>query len=118
MNYKLIHQTWAGRGVVWPDWREWLQAVGIADVDFDPGLHYTDTHLAIQAAIDGEGIALGDEALVADDLVAGRLVRLFDLSIAGPPRFAYFVVSSLETVADPLISGFRAWLLSEARTTS
>lgn len=118
MNHKLIHQSWAGRGVVWPDWREWFQAVGIPVVDFEPGLHYTDTYLAIQSAIDGEGIALGDEVLVADDLMAGRLVRPFGLSIAGPPKFAYFVVSSLEKMADPLISGFRAWLLSEARMTS
>ncbi|AOF90488.1 transcriptional regulator GcvA [Sinorhizobium sp. RAC02] len=113
---KLIHQSWSGRGVVWPDWRQWLQAAGIFDFDFEPGLHYTDTHLAVQAAIEGEGIALGDEALVADDLAAGRLVRPFDLSIGGPPSFAYFVVSPLETMADPLIRGFRAWLLSEAAT--
>jgi len=35
----------------------------------------------IQAAVRGEDVALGRSALVTDDLVAGRLVRPFELSL-------------------------------------
>lgn len=116
LRHTLIQQSWSGQGVVWPDWRMWMLAAGIDGFEPKPGLHYTDTHLAIQAAIDGQGVALGDEALVADDLAAGRLVRPFALSIEGPPNFAYFVVSTHETMQNPLASSFVSWLHSEAGT--
>ncbi|OBZ96164.1 hypothetical protein ADU59_07325 [Pararhizobium polonicum] len=116
LRHTLIQQSWSGQGVVWPDWRAWMQAAGVDGFEPKPGLHYDDTHHAIQAAIDGQGIALGDEALVADDLSAGRLVRPFALSIGGPPNFAYFVVSPLETMQNPLASSFVSWLHSEAGT--
>lgn len=115
LRYPLIHQSWSGQGVVWPDWGMWMLAAGVDGFDPQPGLLYKDTHLALQAAIDGRGIALGDEALVADDLAAGRLVRPFALSIAGPPGFAYFVLSPLK--ASPLAASFRSWLHVEAGRT-
>ncbi|KQY19330.1 transcriptional regulator GcvA [Rhizobium sp. Root483D2] len=116
LRHTLIQQSWSGQGVVWPDWHMWMLAAGIEGFEPKPGLHYTDTHLAIQAAIDGQGIALGDEALVADDLTAGRLVRPFALSIGGPPDFAYFVVFPPGTMQNPLAARFIGWLHSEAQT--
>jgi len=78
LRHPLIHESWSGQGVTWPDWRMWMQAAGVQSFEPGPGLRYKDTHLAIQAAIEGHGIALGDDALVADDLAVGRLVRPFD----------------------------------------
>lgn len=94
----------------------WMLAAGIDSFEPKPGLHYTNTHLASQAAIDGQGIALGDHALVADDLTAGRLVQPFALSIGCPPNFAYFIVSPFETMQNPLVSSFINWLHAEAVT--
>jgi LysR family transcriptional regulator, glycine cleavage system transcriptional activator len=93
LNHTLIHVTWSGQGVTWSDWTTWMQAAGVERFELKPGLHFEDSAFAIQAAIDGAGIALGDMSLVADDLAAGRLVQRFDLAINGPPMFAYFLVT-------------------------
>ena len=117
LNHTLIHVTWSGQGVTWPDWTMWMQVAGVERLELKPGLHFEDSLFAIQAAIDGTGIALGDMSLVADDLSAGRLVRPFDLAINGPPMFAYFLVSPLEPAADSLVPSFREWVLREAEAT-
>ena len=69
---------------------------------------------AILAAIDGHGVALGDSALVADDIAAGRLVQPFEMALKGPPQFAYYVISPEETADEPMVRAFREWVLSEA----
>jgi LysR family glycine cleavage system transcriptional activator len=117
LNHTLIHEAWSGQGVTWPDWTTWLKAAGIDRFELRPGLHFDNSAFAIQAAIDGTGIALGDMSLVADDLAAGRLVQPFALAINGPPMFAYFLVSPLEPATNSLVSSFREWVLREAEAT-
>ncbi len=117
LQHTLIHVTWRGQGVTWPDWSMWLQAAGVERFELKPGVHFEDSAFAIQAAIDGNGIALGDSSLVADDLAAGRLVQLFDFAIGGPPKFAYFLVSRFDADDQSLVSSFREWVLSEAAAT-
>jgi LysR family transcriptional regulator, glycine cleavage system transcriptional activator len=117
LRLPLIHQTWIGQGVTWPDWRTWMQAAGIDHFEAKPGLFFEATSYAIQAAIEGKGIALGDYSLVADDLTAGLLVQPFALAINGPPDFAYFMCSPPNPPARSLVPAFREWILREARAT-
>lgn len=117
LDFNIIHVAWGEAGVVWPDWRRWLQMAGVEEYEDRPGLHFHETVHAIQAAIDGLGIALGDGSLVADDLAAGRLVRLSELTIQAPEKYAYYVTSPIETADDPLIKLFRDWVLEEASQT-
>ena len=112
-HHTLIHEDWLGRDGTWPDWRMWLLAAGAVEVDATQGFHFRQTALVIQAAIDGQGVALGTTSLVADDLSAGRLVRPFDLSLKGPPQFAYYLVSPRATADRPLVKAFREWVLAE-----
>jgi LysR family glycine cleavage system transcriptional activator len=95
----------------------WIKAAGVEQFELKPGIHFEDSAFAIQAAIDGTGIALGDMSLVADDLSAGRLVQPFDLAINGPPKFAYFLVTPLKPTTNSLVSSFREWVLREAEAT-
>jgi LysR family glycine cleavage system transcriptional activator len=67
----------------------------------------------VQAAVDGQGVALVGKVLVADDIAAGRLVRPFELSF--PVLFAYNIVSPLASADNPRVVAFREWLLEEAR---
>src|SRR5918998_1236389 len=46
-------------------------------VDPARGVRFRETALVIQAAVEGQGVALGNTSLVGDDLAAGRLVRPF-----------------------------------------
>jgi LysR family transcriptional regulator, glycine cleavage system transcriptional activator len=117
LQHMLIHVEWSGQGITWPNWRMWMLAAGVSDFNPGPGLHLDHSGLALQAAIDGQGVALGDSSLVADDLAAGRLVQPFALTIKGPPQFAYYVLSPLELANEPMVRAFREWILSEAQRT-
>ena len=95
------------------DWRTWLIAAGIGDIELHFGTSFIDSSLALQAAMAGQGVALGRMALVADDLAAGRLVRPFQISL--PSNFAYYIVCSVHTGESPKIKAFSDWLKDEAR---
>jgi LysR family transcriptional regulator, glycine cleavage system transcriptional activator len=117
LQHNLIHVDWDAQGATWPNWRMWMLAAGIRDFDDRRGLHFSQTSLALQAAIDGHGVALSESSLVADDLAAGRLVQPFRVTIKGPPRFAYYVISPVETADEPMVRTFREWVLKEAAAT-
>ena len=112
--HTLLHTEWLARDEE-PDWRMWLLAAGVPNVDWTRGPQFNDSALAIQAAIEGQGVALGRDALVAADLKAGRLVRPFRLSVAG--RFHYYLVYLPSALKRPKVALFRDWLLSEAAHT-
>ncbi len=118
LKHPLIHLDWdAQQGSPWPNWRMWMLAAGVKDFDSTAGMHFDHTALAIQAAINGQGVALGDSNLVADDLAAGRLIKPFELSLKAPGDFAYWVIAPEETAELPMIKAFRDWCLTEARAT-
>ena len=99
------------------DWRMWLLAAGVHDIDFTRGPVFSMTSLALQAAIEGQGVALASSFLVADDLAAGRLVVPFDLSVSDPLDFAYHIVVSKRTADLPKVTAFKDWLLGEIART-
>lgn len=117
LRHTLIHLDWEAQGSPWPNWKMWMKASGINDFDDRAGLHFGQTSYAVQAAIDGLGVALGDSNLVADDLAAGRLVKPFELSLRAPKSFAYYVISRTDVQDAPLVDAFRDWCLTEAKIT-
>ena len=56
------------------EWPRWLTAAGLAERSAE-GPQFSDIGLLIQAAVAGQGVALGQSLIVADDLAAGRLVE-------------------------------------------
>jgi LysR family transcriptional regulator, glycine cleavage system transcriptional activator len=68
--------------------------------------------MLIDAAIDGQGIALARTALAAWDLINGRLARPFDLGLRLSKT--YRMVCPKATSSVPKIATFRKWLLAEA----
>jgi len=116
-HHTLIHLEWDSENVTAPNWRMWLLAAGIHDIDFTRGPVFSMTTLALQAAIEGLGVALASSFLVADDLAAGRLVVPFDLSVCDPLDFAYHVVVPKRTADLPKVVAFKTWLLDEIART-
>lgn len=114
LRHTLIHVDWEGQGATWPNWRMWMQASGIVDFDDTRGLHFGQTSLALLAAMDGQGVALGESSLVADDMAAGRLVQPFALTLKGPAQLAYHLITSPETAGESMVKAFRDWILAEA----
>ena len=91
-----------------PNWGAWLATAGVDDIDSKRGLHFNATSLALQAAAEGQGVALCVDALALDDIAAGRLVIPFD--IRASTQSAYYVISLEETADVPRIKAFRTWI--------
>jgi LysR family glycine cleavage system transcriptional activator len=106
----LLHDVRMGLGE--PGWPEWLAAAGATRVKTDLGPRFSNTYLAIEAALAGRGVAFAQQAMVIDDLASGRLVRPFDLSLPSP--FGQWILSLPEKADQPNIRRFRAWLLEKA----
>ena len=111
-NHRLLHVDWGYLRTSMPDWRIWIKEVGIKDINIDHGPHFTIESMAIEAAINGNGVALVSHHAVAEDLKAGRLVRLFNLAI--PADFSYWLVCPHEYLRRAKVRAFCDWLLDQA----
>ncbi len=94
------------------DWTRWLEAAGVHGAELSHGPVLNRASMAIDAAIDGQGIALARTTLAAADLISGRLVRPFahELRLAK----TYWIICPKATTLLPKIVTFRDWLLAEA----
>lgn len=103
--------------ILTPTWEFWFDQVGVAPEVYRPalgeGIHYSDSNTALQAAFEGQGIALGRRAHVWADVASGRLVRLFP-EIEVPFNLSYYTVSPLGRAEQPAVQLFRLWLEDEA----
>ena len=113
-HHTLLHVEWKDAE---PSWRMWLLAAGLHDIDPTCGPRFTMENMAVQAALDGHGVALIGDILVADELAAGRLVRPFDPSLSTPLSFSYYLLSAKDGAKQPKVAAFRDWLLEEARAS-
>ena len=95
-----------------PTWTDWYRAAEIDGVVEETGPHFHDTHMALQAAIEGQGIALARSSLVHADLKARRLIRPLGLSCPSP--IGYFLVCPSGREKLPKIALFMEWICAEA----
>ncbi len=94
------------------DWQRWLKEMQVSGADATRGPTFNHSNVVIEAAIDGQGVAVARSAIAATALADGRLVRPFDISL--PLAAAYYVVSPQENADRPKVEIFRDWLLAEA----
>ena len=94
-------------------WRDWFKDADVLVRKMPKGTQFPQTSLAIQAAIDDQGVALARSAHVLDDVKAGRLVRLFP-EIKSKSNVAYFFICIPGRENEPQIAAFRNWIKQEA----
>ena len=94
-------------------WRDWFKDAGVVVRKMPKGTQFPQTSLALQAAIDDQGVALARSAHVLDDIKAGRLVRLFP-EVKSKSNLSYFIVCIPGRETEPQIAAFRTWLKKEA----
>lgn len=92
-------------------WKPWFEAAGLDWPEPRKGLLLQDSSLLLQAAAEGQGVALIRSSLAYNDLLSGRVVRLFDVSI-DCPWLLYFVCAA-DSLDLPKVQAFRQWLLPE-----
>ncbi len=105
-RHTLLHIT--TRPNAWPDW---LRAVGLAPFDREDEPAFGHFFMSLQAATEGRGVAVVPEILVASDLVAGNLVKPFDVSVESDG--AYYLLCRQHQRDNANIAAFRQWLLDE-----
>lgn len=92
-------------------WDEWFRANGSQSPPVLDEPVFSESNLVLEAAVNGQGVALADQALVERELASGALVRILP---GRQTRAAYYIVhrrgQRLKRVVD-----FRTWLLEEAR---
>jgi len=94
------------------DWPLWLKAAGLKLRPEKRSPRFDAYALALQAAADGLGIAIGQRPYVADDLAAGRLVAPFPLTV--PKGKAWYLIWPPARRDDPAFIAFRRWLTARS----
>ncbi|MCP4327578.1 MAG: transcriptional regulator GcvA [Alphaproteobacteria bacterium] len=112
-HHHLIHVDIAEFQGIYPTWDMWLKAAGVAGIDTRRGSRFMIAELAMRAAVEGQGVALGERLLIADDIASGRLVAPFDPALNLRPDFGYYFVCPEGRETDPRIAAFHAWLVEE-----
>jgi LysR family transcriptional regulator, glycine cleavage system transcriptional activator len=100
----------------WLNWDAWLELLKAQSVRPAGALRFSHYDQLIQAALDGQGIALGRSPLVDRWVKEGRLVLPFGrrfLPSPSRPR-AYFILTSPAAAGRPEVTAFSRWLLQEA----
>ncbi|MCC6535419.1 MAG: LysR family transcriptional regulator [Burkholderiales bacterium] len=100
----------------WFDWNLWFHALGLRDFRPLRRLHFSHYDQMIQAAVNGQGIALGLDPLVRDLVREGKLVAPFRK--ASVPSRAWYLVRSPAAAGRAEVDAFVAWLLAEIKAES
>jgi LysR family glycine cleavage system transcriptional activator len=109
----LIHFTWTHPEPDSPLWPAWFARAGLPYEPTAAALAFSDETHALQAAVAGEGVALVNLALVADELAAGALVAPFGPVLRGRPWWLVVPERGRPEIAEP-VAAVRTWLLDEA----
>jgi len=112
-RHTLLHVQWKMESDAAPNWRMWLRAAGLEDIDPDQGPQFSIESMVIEAAIEGQGVGLVSSAVVEQDLAAGRLVRPFHEDPHHPNRFGYYLVYPVSSRDIPKVAAFRDWVHGE-----
>ena len=92
-------------------WKPWFEAAGLDWPEPSRGPMFNDSSHMLQAAAEGQGIALARSSLIGNDLLNGVLVRLFDVVMPAPRK--YFLVYPPRLAGAPKLAAFRQWLRDE-----
>lgn len=95
----------------WLSWPVWLEMAGVADLRPAGSIAFNQYEPAIRAAVDGQGVALATQALVADLLKQGKLVAPLPQRFSNPR--SYYLILADRAAANPAVEPFRLWLASQ-----
>ncbi len=92
------------------DWPAWFEAAGCEHTPH-AGPRLGDDGAILQAAVAGQGVALGRSLLVADDIAVGRLVAPFTAALDA--SYAYWFVRPKDMVTAKAVEAVKAWLVAQ-----
>lgn len=98
------------------DWKLWFEAHGVEGEEDRTvrGACYPDDALLIEAAAEGQGLAVVRDVYALRALDCGRVIKSIDLDLS--TSNAYFFVTTAEMAGIPRVRAFRHWLVGEFAT--
>lgn len=115
-HHVLLEQEHAETDRPSTSWNMWLEAMGLHRLKPAGTLRFSHYDQLIQAAIDGQGVALGVSPLVRRHISQHRLIVPFERRIASPR--AYHLIIARRAVGRPDVAAFSDWLLRNASQES
>jgi DNA-binding transcriptional LysR family regulator len=109
----LLHYERPDGTAPWSTWDVWLEVQGVAGLKPAGSIGFTVFDHLIQAAIDGQGVALAPSPLVRRLLAEGKLVAPLK-AVTGSAR-AYYLLVEAAAAARPQVRQFIEWLLGQAQ---
>ena len=103
LNYPLLTIT----SEAW-QWQDWFGSAGLASVKTDHAISVDSTVIALEMAMDGEGIALVNGPFADRDLKAGRLIQPVEHYAEGLGEWG--LVCRKDTLHFPPVRAFTQWL--------
>jgi LysR family glycine cleavage system transcriptional activator len=91
-------------------WKDWMKSAGIKGLNVNHGPIFSHSSMVLQAAIHGQGVALGHSVLAKPEIDSGRLICPFNEVLVS--KNAYYVVCRESQAELGKISAFRNWMLS------
>lgn len=114
LKHTLIHDMTGDGRSGYVTWQGWFERVGVPGLVVERGHRINNAAAVLQAAAEGQGIALARSVMACDDLAAGRLVRLLPaLNLLSP--LSYYAVHRDESLSRPGLQAFLEWLQQEAQ---
>ncbi len=96
------------------DWEVWAEANAV-DLRAAQTIKLSDYNVVLQAALDGQGIAIGRLLLIADRIRSGALVQPYE--VVSSPRAGHWLVTPKRLQPTEAATAFIEWLTGEAAST-
>ncbi|MBV9344708.1 MAG: LysR family transcriptional regulator [Gammaproteobacteria bacterium] len=107
---RLLHVS-AAEPCEWLTWPRYLQARRTARAPRTQDLSFGNYQLVLQAALLGQGVALGWRPLIDELVLAGQILRLSETPLMTDA--GYYLVEPLHRAHPPVVADFRRWLLAQ-----
>jgi LysR family glycine cleavage system transcriptional activator len=112
-GYVLLQvDDWAARGGVWRCWEDWFTLCGVAALHPVRGPKLSQIDLAVEAASQQKGFAMGTERHLSEPRYKGLLIRPFRKSLK--LTYMAYMVCLPEVAHNPPVRAFRQWILRSA----
>lgn len=95
------------------DWGAWAALAGVDGIEGQGGLRMDTFQMALEAAVQGLGVAIGRLPMISEDIASGRLVP-----VLGPPKpceTAHWLVAGRDSLVRPEVIAFRNWIRAELK---
>ncbi len=98
------------------DWQQWLERYGVDQANDAQPFCFNDYSVVLQAALEGQGIALGWLHIVEPLLDQGRLVQVLPQRLT--TENAFYILSAKNKPLNPAAECLRNWLVTEVNASN